>query len=352
MRANLIRRYARSLASIGVIVATTAVLTSCGSADDSAPAAAGEPGVIRFTFSPDPVWDWLTDQGIREEMEKESGITIIDSSSWDEFALFAGGHADIVSLGTYELPELEAATDVDTVTFGKYNRAKDIFVVAADSDAKTITDLPDGAKIGVFSTVGSTLIWSSIIRKLHDKDFRPDGGDYELIVADSQNLPQLLGRGDLDAAIIDPQYGIVELSSGKIKPIYDGKSTAEMYADTFAPGHKGLMSNLFVTQKEWYDSHPEEVAFFLELWQRGLQEWSQHRDEIIAAYPEHFAATNEADQEFIKNYLDTQFDWFVDSVYLDQEWIDAENGVFTAMEETGQAEEGIGDDIDFAVVAH
>ncbi|KWX67918.1 hypothetical protein ASJ79_03920 [Mycobacterium sp. NAZ190054] len=334
--------------------ALTAIgLTACGSADDAAPAASvGEPGVIRFTFSPDPVWDWLSDTGIREEMEKESGITIIDSSSWDEFALFAGGHADIVSLGTYELPELEAATGVDTVTFGKYNRAKDIFVVGKDSPAQTVADLPDGAKIGVFSTVGSTIMWSSIVEKLHGKDFRGDGGDYELIVADSQNLPQLLARGDLDAAVIDPQYGIAELSSGAVKPLYDGKSTADMYAEAFAPGHEGLMSNLFVAHKDWYDSHPEEVAFFLELWERGLQEWQQNRDEIVAAYPEHFAANSEADQEFIKNYLDTNFDWFVDSVYLDQTWIDAESGVFPAMESTGQAEEGIGDDIDFAVVQH
>ncbi|MGE2832798.1 ABC transporter substrate-binding protein [Mycobacterium sp. SMC-4] len=332
---------------------TALALTSCGNADDNAPAAAtGQPGVIRFTFSPDPVWDWLSDQGIREEMEKESGITIIDSSSWDEFALFAGGHADIVSLGTYELPELEAATGVDTVTFGKYNRAKDIMVVGADSEATTVADLPPGAKIGVFSTVGSTLIWSSIVKDLHGKDFRPDGGDYELIVADSQNLPQLLARGDLDAAIIDPQYGIAELSSGAVKPLYDGKSTADLYAEAFAPGHQGLMSNLFVTQRAWYDSHPEEVSFFLKLWERGLQEWVQHRDEIIAAYPQHFAATSPADEQFIKNYLDTNFDWFVDSVYLDQSWIDAESGVFGAMETTGQAKEGVGDNIDFAVVGH
>ena len=36
-----------------------------GDDDDGGGGSSGE-GVIRFTFAPDPVWRWLTDQGIRE----------------------------------------------------------------------------------------------------------------------------------------------------------------------------------------------------------------------------------------------------------------------------------------------
>ena len=31
---------------------------------------------MRFVFSPDPVWNWLEDEGILAEMEEEAGMTI------------------------------------------------------------------------------------------------------------------------------------------------------------------------------------------------------------------------------------------------------------------------------------
>ncbi len=54
-----------------------------------------ESNIIRFTFAPDPAWDWVKDQGILEAMEQESGFRIIQLATWDEFATFAGGHADV-----------------------------------------------------------------------------------------------------------------------------------------------------------------------------------------------------------------------------------------------------------------
>ena len=59
----------------------------------------GDPNTIRLTLSPDPVSGlWPKDQGIRQEMEQAAGITVIDSSTWDEFGIFAGGHdADVIS---------------------------------------------------------------------------------------------------------------------------------------------------------------------------------------------------------------------------------------------------------------
>ncbi len=63
-----------------------------GPAQSASNAAEGEDGVIRFTFSPDPAWDWIQDQGILEEMEKDSGYRILQTVTWDEFGQFAGGH--------------------------------------------------------------------------------------------------------------------------------------------------------------------------------------------------------------------------------------------------------------------
>ena len=118
------------------VVATALTLMTLGACGDNGGSSGdGEGGTMRFVFSPDPVWNWLEDEGILGQMEEDSGYTIERNESEDEFAFFAGGHADIVSTGSYETPVLEAETDVETVTIGKYNMAKDIVVVPSDEPA-------------------------------------------------------------------------------------------------------------------------------------------------------------------------------------------------------------------------
>ena len=90
-------------------------------AGKEAEARTAAPAEIRFLIAPDPVWDYLNEEGIVKEYEEKYNISINTNASWDEFQFFAGGHGDIVSLGTLELPILEQQTGVDTVTFGRYN---------------------------------------------------------------------------------------------------------------------------------------------------------------------------------------------------------------------------------------
>ena len=135
---------------MALLLASVFVAAACSSDDGGGriPGGGGDKGTIRFVFSPDPVWNWLEDQGILAQMEQESGYTIERFESEDEFAFFAGGHADIVSTGSYETPVLESENNVPTVTIGKYNMAKDIVVVAADSGYKTFARPPEGLQGG------------------------------------------------------------------------------------------------------------------------------------------------------------------------------------------------------------
>jgi hypothetical protein len=152
---------------------------------------------MRFVFSPDPVWNWLEDQGILAEMEQESGITIQRNESEDEFAFFAGGHADIVSTGSYETPVLEAETGVETVTIGEYNKAKDIVVAAADSGIETFDDLEPGCKVGVESFSGSTIVWQALAQDLHDRSLAESPDDLQMAITDFNTAPELVVSGDL-----------------------------------------------------------------------------------------------------------------------------------------------------------
>lgn len=326
MKSSGFMRLAMSVCVLGLLLA------GCGdggptSDEEGAAQGGGDKGTIRFAFSPDPVWDWMEDQGILKQMEDESGYTIERFESEDEFAIFAGGHADVVSTASYETPILEKETGAKTVTIGRYNRAKDILVADKSKDWNSIADIPKGCKVGVESFSGSTNVWAALAADLHQRELKQGSDDLEEVVTDFEVTPELVHKGDLCAGLTAMTTSIPFLMSGDVKVLYDGKGASELYADEYKPGHEGMNSNNFVVLQKYYDSHPEEVAFFLSVWERGLKEFKEHRDEIIDAYPQHFGYTNDEQKQFVKDYYTNTFNEFVDSVYLTPEWLEGESEV-------------------------
>jgi len=320
------------------------ILVACGGGDggggDDGGGDGGGDRTLRFVFSPDPVWNWLEDQGILADMEKESGITIERNESEDEFAFFAGGHADVVSTGSYETPVLEAESGVETVTIGKYNKAKDIVVVAADSGYETFDDLEPGCKVGVESFSGSTIVWQALAQDMHGRTLGEDPEDLQMAITDFNTAPELVLSGDLCAGVTSIYNSIPYLMDGSVVGLYDTKSASQLYGEQYAPGHEGMDSNMFVTTKSWYEDHPDEVAFFLQVWERGLQEWQTNKDAILEAYPDDFGYKNDEELEFLKQWYETQFDEFEPTVYLDEEWIQGEIGVTDLLAGAGLIPEG------------
>ena len=323
--------------AVAIVVIATLVLAACQ--PTAAPQEAEEVtrGVIRFTFAPDPVWDWLNDTGIREEMEMECDVRILAAPTWDEFGIYAGGHADIVSVASFEVPVVDAESGQDSTIFGKYNIERSIIVAPADSPAETLADLA-GGKVAVYDTVATTMIWGILVKELHDLDFRVGGGDFDLVMADITNTAELAASKDVDAAIILPDFSVSQLMSGRLKVLYDGKISTDVYADIVGAPHEGPMINVFLGPTAWVESHPEEVDCFMAIWERGIQEWQAHRDEIIATYPQHFAVEGEDQIKFMQDWLNAN-DWFVSTVYLDEEWVANESRLFDLMRDTGYMEE-------------
>lgn len=319
-----------------LMMAFALVAVACGGDGDGG-GDTGDEGFIRFTFAPDPVWDYLKDSGIREEMEEESGIRILEQSTWDEFGIYAGGHADIVSIASFEVPLLEEETGRPATIFGKYNIDRSILVVPADSDAQTLEDL-QGGKIAVWDAVSSTVIWGVLANQLYGLDFRTGGGDFELVLTDLGNTGPLAANGEVDGALVLPDFNVPPLLNDDIRVLYDGKTAPDLYAEVVgAPDHEGPMINIFMAPTDWYDSHPDEVAFFLELWERGIQEWQANQDVIIESYPQHFAVESPEEIQFMKDYL-AAHDWFVETVYLDDAWVETESAIFQMLADAGLTE--------------
>lgn len=157
------RRTAKTLAAL-MATAVLALTTAC-SAGLGGPASSrsAQDGVIRFTFAPDPIWDYMHDAGIVEQWQRDTGYTIETSATWDEFGLFAGGHADIISTASFEVPALEEQTQRETLIIGRYNAERSRILVRADDPAQSLEDLR-GRRLGVFTTVSGTLVWSALVK--------------------------------------------------------------------------------------------------------------------------------------------------------------------------------------------
>lgn len=311
-------------------------LSACSGSDED------EGTVIRFLIAPDPVWDYLTDQGIVEEYEEKYDITIETTSSWDEFQFFAGGHGDIVSTGTLELPILEEETGIDTVTFGRYNATRSTPAAPCEEGYDSLDDVPEGSRVGVNSPVSSTILWDLYSREQYGFPFEVNNDDspFEFSVEDHFVLPELVERGDLDAAVIIPEAGAPLLRSGELCYMYDGRAAWQIFADILPdPDHKGALSNGFTTTKEFYDENPEAIRAFLALWERGLQEWSENKEEIIRTYPQHFTVEDEEDIQYVVDYLESDRDYFEPTVYLDKNWIDNETKIYDMMKRYGMMDE-------------
>lgn len=289
----------------------------------------GEPSVVRFAFERDAIMDYLVETGTLEEMQEEWNVELELNETFDEFAFFAGGHGDVVSTASHEVAMLEDETDIDTVTFGKYNYNHTHILVRTDSEYQTLEDLV-GEKVVVGSS-GSMWTWGAFAKEQYDLDFTFEGGDYEVILNDHAANPEFLARGEAEACLCPTELAAPQHAAGEVRPLYDNQTISEIWETE--TGHRGIMQNVFTATAEWYESHPHEVEFFLALWEEGIRLWHENKEDIIRAGPEHFNVEAEEDIDWLVGYLQ-EHDWNVDTVYLDEEWVEGELEFFELLKET------------------
>ena len=265
------------------------VAAGCSGSGESA--AEGGPQVIRFAFAPDPVWDYMNDNGIIVKWEEEHNIQIVTSSTWDEFTYFAGGHGDIVSMATQEMPVLEEETGIKTVTFGKYNFLRIPLLRRARATrtrrSPTSRRAPRSASPGRRRTPRSGACSPSSCTTSTSASAAATSSCRQRPLREPENLL----RGDCEAAAIIPEAAIPQLRKGELEVMYDGKLPFQLYKE-FAPdsdGKKHVMGNNFTATEEWYDANPELAAKFLELWEEGIDSGWSRRPRSSASYPQHFA---------------------------------------------------------------
>jgi ABC-type nitrate/sulfonate/bicarbonate transport system substrate-binding protein len=272
---------------------------------------------------------YLVDSGTLEEYEDKWNVKLEMTEAFDEFAFFAGGHGDVVSTSSHEVAGLEQETGIKTVTFGKYNHNHVQLLVRTDSPYETIEDLV-GEKVAVGSE-GSMATWGAWAKAEYGVDFTFEGGDYDIVLNDHAANPELLARGEVEACLCPTELAAEQHAAGEVRALYDATISEIWEEET---GHYGIMQNVFTATEEYYDSHPREIAFFLDLWEAGVQLWHENEEQIISDYPADFNVSEDAGIAWIKEYLG-EHDWNVDSVYFDQEWADGEQDFINLLKENG-----------------
>ena len=336
-------------AALGVAGSIPAVAASCGSSSSSSssasPGAAGaEPTVVRFVFAPDAVWNYMRDTGIVAKWEEKYNFKIVNTQTWDETAWFIGGHADIASMGTYEVPMVEENAGKEFISFGKYNMDRDSVYVKAGSPYHSMPDLV-GKRIATSGTGGALLMQRAMWKKKYGLDLRLGGGDFKLIVQEEIAMPAALTKGNVDATLGAIDWEIPYMVSGEHNWVYpDTPTDFEFYYKYFNPSgtREHVMSNLWVTTPAWLDANPHAAEGFNLMWQEGVNAWFANKETIIKAYPDMFTTKNQDEVDWFLKYLDAH-DNCVTSVYLDEAWIKEEAAVFALLKETGVVKESTPD---------
>ena len=316
-------------------VATATTVAGVGSAPEPA---AAEATVIRLALAPDPVWQWLEDSGTRAAWEQAHNVRIEASNAFDQFAAFAGGHADVVVINVLDVPKFVEQPERDPVIIGKYTTDRSILAVRRTSRAENLEDLVE-RRIAVESSLASTLLWGLIAETRYGLDFSQGSPDFDLVTVEPASVADLVMRGDVDACICTPDFSVPFLAEGRMRALYDGMSAAELYtSDLFGGegfgGELGTIADAFVADKAWYDANREAVDALLGLWEEGVAAWKQDRAQIVADYPHHFSVESDAEIAWLAGYV-AAHDWIVPSVYITEQESETHKFAFYRLRDLG-----------------
>ncbi len=329
----MVWKCSRGIRTQSTVSMLSLLLGACGSATDDV-------GVVRFVFAPDAIVRYMEDTGIIDKYEQKYGKRIDFIETWDEAAFFAGGHADIASTGDYEVPAMMRESDDEFVIFGIYNLGRVPIWVKTDSPYQSIRDLR-GKTFGVTGPLSSAMIWSVMLAETEGVDLTIGTDEFDLIVNSHFALGELLRSGQIEGGIIIAEAVIPQFANGELRLLYNVGGTWEYYRDHFDPAksHKGVPGNIFLARREWFDSHPEEVQFFLAMWEEALQAWRENQEDIIRRYPQEFGLDPASENYELERQAMTRYtidhDWLPDTVYLDETWIETESQVFDLMRRGG-----------------
>lgn len=156
------------------------------------------------------------------------------------------------------------------VIYGVFSPVNMVFV-AKNSSIRSLTDLK-GKKLGVFGGPGSTTFGflAVLARNWYGIDLFHDA---ELVTAPGPVLVELLGKGDIDAALLGTTESIQMFAQQRYRVLVDLSAEYKAHQGGRAPAHVTVATN-----EEFANSHPDIVRDYLKAYKSTL--------EYVRAHPE------------------------------------------------------------------
>jgi NitT/TauT family transport system substrate-binding protein len=148
------------------------------------------------------------------------------------------------------------------VIYGVFSPVNMVFV-RKDSPIKTLSDLK-GKKLGVFGGPGSTTFafLAVIARNWYGIDLFHDP---QLVSAPAPALAELLGKGDIDAALLGTVESIQIFAQDRYRVLVDLSAEYKAHQGGRAPAHV-----IVATNEEFAKTHPDIVRDYLKAYKNTL----------------------------------------------------------------------------------
>jgi NitT/TauT family transport system substrate-binding protein len=180
------------------------------------------------------------------------------------------------------------------VIYGVFSPVNMVFV-RKDSPIKTLTDLK-GKKLGIFGGPSSTTFafLAVLAKNWYGIDLFKEA---ELVTAPAPALAELLGKGDIDAALLGTVESIQTFAQDRYRVLADLSAEYKAHQGGRAPAHV-----IVATNEEFAKAHPDIVRDYLKAYQNAQQYVHAH-PEVWDEYAASIKMDNPAERALLREKM-------------------------------------------------
>jgi NitT/TauT family transport system substrate-binding protein len=200
------------------------------------------------------------------------------------------------------------------VIYGVFSPVNMVFV-RKDSPIKSLTDLK-GKKLGVFGGPGSTTFafLAVLAKNWYGVDLFHDA---ELVTAPAPVLAELLGKGDIDAALLGTVESIQTFAQDRYRVIADLSAEYKSHQGGRAPAHVTVATN-----ENFAGTHPDIVRDYLKAYKNALNYMHAH-PEVWDEYAASIKMTDAAERKLLREKMEPNLveKWDAEQIALQNDYL-------------------------------
>jgi NitT/TauT family transport system substrate-binding protein len=200
------------------------------------------------------------------------------------------------------------------VIYGVFSPVNMVFV-RKDSPIKSLTDLK-GKKLGVFGGPGSTTFafLAVLAKNWYGVDLFHDA---ELVTAPAPVLAELLGKGDIDAALLGTVESIQTFAQDRYRVLADLSAEYKSHQGGRAPAHVTVATN-----ENFAGTHPDIVRDYLKAYKNALNYMHGH-PEVWDEYAASIKMTDAAERKLLREKMEPNLveKWDAEQIALQNDYL-------------------------------